>query len=493
MEEALLREVERLSLRRALLVVSTLTRFSGPALIAGDIAAILRAAGVEVVVAARRVSGAMEEAVPALRGAVALHQDPRPIMAREFDLVLTQAWPPAAFALLECGVRVRHLVCGAFSATAPGETLAGLAPLADALLFGSAWMARMQEAGLGPAPPPMVSYRNALPRAWFEDPPPAPAAVRRVGIITNHPVPALEEMQAALTAKGMEVRRIGRGGAAEMVDAAAIARHDAIITIGHTAQKALARMRPVFVCGPLGAPGWVTPANLSAGEDTHFCGAGGPRPDAAALAGAFLAGAADACRDAPALHATAAARMVAEERLAALLRALPCRDMPRGFGGAAHWPLRRLAQMVTAADPACAFFPEGYMSRPPAEPDLRMVSAVPVANAATHDMPALSVVPFALAANGIRQPRARFRLRRMGRWPDTRFALEGAAPGPVALAARTGVAQTRARPHADITTFDVTVDAQLPAAAGEMVVTMQAAGADGDVAPIPVLRLVLAP
>jgi hypothetical protein len=412
--------IRRHGIGSALIVVSAMTRFNGPSLIAADLATTLRAMGVQVTLAGWLTHAPYLEEVPGLGGAIALSRDPRPLVGRGFDLVIAHGWRSAGFALLECAVRFRHLVLCSFSSSVDGEAIFGLEGKADALLFAADRARDMQEASLAHCPAPRVIYRNAVPRTWHLGAA-NPGALAHVGVVTNHLCPEVRELIARLQAAGITTSLVGREGTARLLDPATMDGFDAVVTIGHTVQKALARGVPVFCYDHFGGPGWITSANLDHAEANLFAGLDASRRPAEALLREMVDGHAQAISEAPALRDVARRRYLVEERLAAVLGAFTPRAAMRDFGGPEHWNARRILHYALAPKSGRSIFPRGYMLAPASPAPLRVIeAATPPAAAPVLDAQA-SVTPLTfLGAQGA-IIEGKLRVRLVGQHPAPRL------------------------------------------------------------------------
>lgn len=284
--------VEAHGIRSVLVLLSRFSRYAGPSLIAVDIAETLGPLGVSVTVAALGTTGVMTGRFACVAEVVDLGRDPAPLLERSFDLVITQGWSAACFGLLECAVRYRYLVVGSFSGLTPGEAVFGLEDEADVLLFHSARNRDLQAPSLAGCETPRLVFGNPLPSSWFADVPPAPAALRRVVVVSNHVPPEVRAAIALVRARGIEVDAIGAGDEQRLVSPDLVDRCDAVVSIGHTAQKAMARRRPIYCYDHFGGPGYITPENLEAERTICFSGRSdrrrkSPEEIAADLVGGF--------------------------------------------------------------------------------------------------------------------------------------------------------------------------------------------------------------
>jgi hypothetical protein len=263
-------------IRSVLILVNRFSRYAGPSLVAVDIASVLQPLGVTVTVAALGTTAAFSRRFDRIHEVVDLRRDPGPLLLRPFDVVLTQGWSPACFGLLECGVRYRYLVLGSFSGLTAGEALFGLEQEADVLLFHSARNRDLQAPSLAGSSAPRLVHGNAIPSCWFEDVPPPPAALRRIAVVSNHVPREMRAAVHALRGGGLHVDIIGAEDVPRLVTPALVDDYDCVVSIGHSAQKAIARQRPYYCYDHFGGPGYITPQNFE--EERHICFSGRSDP-----------------------------------------------------------------------------------------------------------------------------------------------------------------------------------------------------------------------
>lgn len=337
--------IGRQGIRTALITTHYFDGYGGSPLVALDVAEALRRAGVEVHIAACRIAPPLSAAAAA-RGFPLhdLHEGARPPgLPQEVDLVWGQHWSAYGLALLEFGIAARGIILSSLSPFEPLEALPFLADEADLLLFNSEENLAVQTPSL-PAGTPRHVLPNSLPAAWFEGVSSPREAPLRVLFVSNDPPTDLAAALLLLEADDIACVAIGAHSEQRLVDEALLDDHDAVVTMGHTVQKALARQRPVFVYGRFGGPGWLTPDNLPLALHHNFSGRGFGRREAPHLAAEFKSGFSAARDRVGCLAALARERFCLETHLAMRLEGVPRLDAPRRLNLARHRPAMLLAQ-----------------------------------------------------------------------------------------------------------------------------------------------------
>lgn len=330
-------------LRRVLITNSAMSNIGGSQIVCRDLAMVLKAAGAEVTIATLAIAEPMRALCEAAGIALVSLRDTAQLPA-EVDLVIGLHWPVVGAALLHCEVAFRHLVLVSLSPYEPVEALWAMIDRADLILVNSQENADAQRLVVADAhaAPRLEVLPNSLPCEWFADRPPPPQQLGTVLAVSYRGSARVAALTTALRGAGISVSEIGHLTDHRLVDPAMIDAHDAVLTIGHTAQKAMARGRPVFVYDRFGGPGWMTPDLVDRAEHFNFSGRGLPTPGRAAAATAFVEGfaaAADAAGGA--LAERAATRYRLEDRLAVLLARLEPGRAPQRLGrqthAAAYW------------------------------------------------------------------------------------------------------------------------------------------------------------
>ncbi|MEI6727850.1 MAG: hypothetical protein WCN81_16730, partial [Actinomycetes bacterium] len=163
------------------------------------------------------------------------------------------------------------------------------ARLADVVVANSEETADMLRL-FGPTDLPVVVLGNPAPDSFWAASGSRPEALRRLLFVTNHMPDELRIAMSGLKTKGLDVEHIGWSGRIALVTPEEIAAADAVVTIGKTAQYALAVGRPVFCYDVHGGPGWLSPENLSLARIHNFSGRPYGRMSAEDIVGAILDG-----------------------------------------------------------------------------------------------------------------------------------------------------------------------------------------------------------
>lgn len=199
----------------------------------------------------------------------------------DFDLVwcqhdLLSFLPVEAFSVAARDGVVPLVAVASLGPSHPFEHLnAVLASALSAVVFAGTDKAAtsITETSHGVLRSPVRVLNNAAPDAFWTDAPPPPRDLRRVLAISNHAPAELTDALAALTERGIEVRRIGAGSGEQVritpddLDAA-----DAVVTIGKSVIYSIARRRPVYLYDHFGGDGWLVPANWAENRFHNFAG-----------------------------------------------------------------------------------------------------------------------------------------------------------------------------------------------------------------------------
>ena len=323
--------VEALKIDRVLLTTMAFNCWAGSQIVARDIAHLFRRAGVaEVTLFSNAIGGDIADMTAAwgVRLVDMRQSDWWRHLPATPDLVWGQHWPMLGAALRLAGVAPRLLVASTLSHYEPVEALLVAATSADCLVANSVENASAQARILTDTTLSQLRvFPNSLDASWFSAPPSPPTVLQKVLIVSNHPPPEVVDMAEYLSRTGVEVDIIGMGHAIREVDADIVDAADAVVSIGHSVQKAMARCRPVFVYDRFGGPGWLTPEGVAESEEYNHSGrSSGGRRSADLLVAELRAGFGAAAKHAAELAGIAAARYRLEDNLASLLRSLPRTD-----------------------------------------------------------------------------------------------------------------------------------------------------------------------
>jgi hypothetical protein len=363
-------------IRRVLVTTFYFNDFSGSAIVALDLARALRDAGAEVMIAACRLDDPMR-AVAREAGITALclydagHIDQ---LFPEVDLVWAQHWPAASVAMLHRPPLFRWLVLSSLSPFEPFESIGCLAEEADAIVFNSAENADAQRPHLAHCAAPRHVLPNSLPEHWFDGASAPTGSLGRLVVISNHADVDLQKALIAVARTGVELVRIGRYGRHRLADPPLLDTADAVVSIGHSVQKALARQRPVFVYDRFGGPGWLRREEAERHAARNFSGRPDGRRPPGQLAAELLDGFAAATEATAGLAEFARRSFSLEANLADVLSALaPAREWRR-LDPVLHRHTLMVARAVANAVQRTAVFdpPSGLPGYAPPPPERRV-------------------------------------------------------------------------------------------------------------------------
>lgn len=315
---ALAVQTNRLGIKSALVTNMFMNVFSGSPIVALDVAMTLKEAGVDVTIASASFQDPILSKVTAA-GVKMIDlsiPDAKQSLAKSYDLIWGQHWPIYDLVLCALETHFRYL---AFSCLSPYEPLESISPcwqMADRLLFNSP--ETLEKA----APPDATKIEvlpNSLPALWRDGWSMPAADLHRIAIVSNNLVRDLEEAVMLLRAQGIEVEQIGLHSRQRDADPALIDSFDAVVTIGHSVQKALMRRRPVYIYDRFGGFGWLTPDNAKDALELNFSGRGHGRLKGALIAQTITEGYARAAASALNLATWAGTQFDLEINLARVL------------------------------------------------------------------------------------------------------------------------------------------------------------------------------
>jgi hypothetical protein len=134
---------------------------------------------------------------------------------------------------------------------------------------------RLQQAAERAGIQRVVRLRQPVDLAVFRGRRTAPRRPLRVLSLSNHPQGARERMiDQACADHGFAVVHRGAGATATANPEHVMAGADIVITLGRGAVEAMAAGRAVYVLGPVGGDGWVTPESYAELEADGFSGRG---------------------------------------------------------------------------------------------------------------------------------------------------------------------------------------------------------------------------
>ncbi|MCR5832369.1 MAG: hypothetical protein K6G36_00265 [Candidatus Saccharibacteria bacterium] len=117
-------------------------------------------------------------------------------------------------------------------------------------------------------------YRNPAPVEFAEAArKEAPAELKRLLVVSNHPPKEVLEATEMLEKRGVVVDKLGEGQAKySLVTPELLKKYDAVITIGKTVQYCLMTNTPVYIYDHFGGEGWLTPKNYDRTKSFNFSG-----------------------------------------------------------------------------------------------------------------------------------------------------------------------------------------------------------------------------
>lgn len=210
--------------------------------------------------------------------------------SKDWDLVVGVHWPLVGALLYMAGSSFRRLILVSLSHFEPLERVwLGLSE-ANLVIYGNEINLNIQSVTNMNYKNKSTVLLNSLPNEWFipisEIPP-----TRRVLIVSNHVTNELYEASIILSRHGFNVETRGVHHIHEDVDLYTIDSACAVISIGRTVQKAMARARPVFIYDRFGGTGWLKESQVESGEQHNFSGRDvGRRCNGTTIAQQFVAG-----------------------------------------------------------------------------------------------------------------------------------------------------------------------------------------------------------
>lgn len=100
--------------------------------------------------------------------------------------------------------------------------------------------------------------------------------LRRIAVVSNHVPSEIIEAKSLLCQKGVEVELFGQGYRYVLIDHQTLVGFDVVVTIGKTAQYAIAQGIPLFLYDIFGGPGYIHEHDFSRHEDYNYSGRSHP-------------------------------------------------------------------------------------------------------------------------------------------------------------------------------------------------------------------------
>ncbi len=339
--------IGRLRLRSVVITNISFNVFAGSQLVSLDLAVECKRAGVErVLIVTDKAGGKLVETARAsgIEVVEVFSAGWEQKLPEQIDLLWGHHWPLVGALCCLVPVRFRHLVLSSLSCYEPLEHIWLGTRESDVIVFNSC--ENLERQAQCHERSPLAIIPNSLPPDWFAATSPPPAALARLAIVSSHVPGELRDAAEIAGANGLSVDIVGLSDQPRFVDSAFIDSYDAIVSIGHTVPKALARERPVYLYDRFGGPGWLSATNLDASELTNHSGRSvGRRKPAERIVSEIQAGYAAARAEAASLRETASARYNLAANVAAVLDRLPPRAV-RGMDAlAASHATERLITM----------------------------------------------------------------------------------------------------------------------------------------------------
>lgn len=250
--------------------------YGGSQLVVFDLARLFKQAGCDVTVAGFVVGEPMVGLFKSI-GVDILNplDDPQNVFNRNYDLIWGHHWPVLGFVLFELEVKVKYLVLGSLSPFEPVEAIWMLMEESSLIWFNSVENYNLQMAlhPNGNLPHKSHVLCNSLMDEWFSECKAETAkSLRKIAVISNHVPKAIKEAIEILRTKDIGVSIFGVEYKQELITPGIIDGFDAVITIGHSVQKSLARGVPVYCYDRFGGPGWIIDTNIERSEKFNFSG-----------------------------------------------------------------------------------------------------------------------------------------------------------------------------------------------------------------------------
>lgn len=261
---------------RALILTNQFYHFAGSEMVALEFAEELRRRGWSVHLCANEIKGPLRDAL--LKCDVTPADDLAQLDLFSFDLVFSQHHLLPIIFLKAMSYTVApvswpFLVFSHLSPYDPAEVPGPFIErhFADLVLANSPETAeKLKEYG-SPFDQSDI-FANPAP-LQFAGPSAEPAShLKSLLVVSNHRNRELGKALRIVAKGGVRVTRVGRKQTPIRVDAKLLRDHDAVLTIGKTAQYALRSKRPVFCYDRFAGPGWLNSENIEMAAWFNFSG-----------------------------------------------------------------------------------------------------------------------------------------------------------------------------------------------------------------------------
>lgn len=270
-------ELKRLGINNVLITNYFLECYAGSQLVTFDLAKSFKEAGAHVTVAGFII----REPIISLFNSIGVSvinplSSPTALKQENFDLIWGHHWPILGYIVFERAIKTKYLILSSLSPFEYIESIWMLTNKADLITFNSEENKETQERFLCSVDRTKLNtLKNSLTQEWFTTPSPQSDRshqLRKIAIISNHIPAELIDAMNMLNQANIEVSPFGLQFKQTLITPEIIDEYDAIITIGHTVQKSLARNIPVFCYDRFGGPGWITLKNIDHAERFNFSG-----------------------------------------------------------------------------------------------------------------------------------------------------------------------------------------------------------------------------
>jgi hypothetical protein len=272
-------EIHRLGIRNILITNHHMKVFAGSELVTYDLALFFKQAGLNVSIATF-ITGDPIEGLCKQAGIdlINLISQPSCVAGKDFDLVWGHHWPSWGYCINELEVRYRYLVCSSLSPFLPVEAIPSVAAFADKILFNST--ENLNVARNNPVPIFFENssiFPNSLSSQWFNKnteyhTDPSRQLTKKILVISNHIPKEIAGVEHYLNEQGFTVSYIGKEYEQTLVSPETFKGIRAVITIGHSVQKAIASRISVYCYDHFGGPGWINKSNFDAAQEYNFSG-----------------------------------------------------------------------------------------------------------------------------------------------------------------------------------------------------------------------------
>ncbi|ABG52350.1 Tetratricopeptide TPR_2 [Trichodesmium erythraeum IMS101] len=277
---SLLEEIKNLKIHKILLTTHNFKIYSGSELVTLYLAQVFADIGLDVTIVSF-VTGEPMISTAASNNIEIINviQNPMKIKQRKFDLAWCHHFPVIDYCVNDLEVNAKFMVYSSLSAYEPLEKMTYL-ETSDVVLFNSKENQHIQAYSLDEKYQQKIFvFNNSLPENWFlslKQSVPGNKGKhllpKNIAVISNHIPPEIKKLPDLLNDCNIKVKFIGLETKQELVTPKLIDTYDAVITIGHTVQKAMSRKIPVYCYDRFGGPGWITKGNLIDAEYFNFSG-----------------------------------------------------------------------------------------------------------------------------------------------------------------------------------------------------------------------------